>query len=206
VHATVTTDENGVEQKQEYSAESMDALLEAHPELREKIGGVHIGHSGHLGLGSGAFTFKGLGTTPFQLDLGPDWKGSIDGGLQLGPGLFGAQRLGAPRTDVLGVYVIPTAEAQAQVDRTLPPDGLWIQQVVPGTIATELGLQRGQTLQRIDGRTIHSRDDISAAMRERAKDASVEVDVIEPDGTSRTLRWEPKSDADSGAGHSLRRI
>jgi hypothetical protein len=202
VQATVTTEEDGIETKQEYSAESLDALLEAHPELRDRIGGVHVG---------GLRGFKGLQLftpgTPFQLDLGPGMPGGLGGGLQLGPGLFGRPHVGQPRTDVLGVYVQPTSEAQAQVDATLPQTGLYIQKVEPGTIAAELGLEAGQTLQQIDGREVHSRDDISAAMRERSKDAAIEVDVIEPDGTSRTLRWEPKRDAPSpGQGQSLRRI
>ena len=208
VKATVITEEDGVENKQEYQAESLDALLEAHPELRDKIGigGIHMGGLG----GMGGFQNLHLFTpgTPFEFDFGTGLGGGLGSGLQLEPGQF-QLRLGKPRTDVLGVYVEATSDAQSKVDAKLPLDGMYIQQVMPGTIAAELGLKQGQTLTHIDGRAIRSRDDISAAMRARNADATIEVDIVEPDGTSRTLRWDPPNESgDSGVnrGAALRKV
>jgi len=206
VKATVTTEENGTETKQEYQAESLDALLEAHPELRDKIG---VGHGAFGAFGMGGLHTGGMGGnvhlftpgTPFEFDFGT----GLGGGLQLEPGQF-QLRLGQPRTDVLGVYVEPTADAQSRLDTTLPADGMWIQKVEPGTIAAELGLKPGQTLTHIDGRAIRSRDDISAAMRDRAQDATIEVEIVEPDGARRTLRWDPPKDTGVSGVPGLRKI
>ena len=68
------------------------------------------------------------------------------------------------------------------------------------TIAAQLGLKRGQTLIRIDATKITVREDISAAMRERTADAAIEVEVVEPDGEHRTLRWQPTK------GPALRKV
>ena len=110
------------------------------------------------------------------------------------PGL-GSGRTLAPRTDRLGVYVPQEPEDGAV--------GLRIQSVLPGTLAEELGLEPGQVIVSIDGREIRTRDDISSALRERASDATLEVEVRGADGVTATKSWKPDASRSRGIGRPL---
>ena len=95
----------------------------------------------------------------------------------------------AMRTDVLGVFIVD-ADGKAGPDRA----GLLIQGVMPGSLASELGLQPGQTLVEINGVELRSRDDISAALRTRDPAGALEVKVRGKQGDVQTKSWTPSSD------------
>ncbi|HUR29407.1 MAG TPA: PDZ domain-containing protein [Planctomycetota bacterium] len=100
---------------------------------------------------------------------------------------FGLPHLVTPqtalRTDKLGVYVPEETEPGSQ--------GLRILRVQPGSLAEKLGLGADQVVVSINGHAIVTRDDISTALRERAPDAALEVEVRDPDGKVSTKSWTP---------------
>lgn len=148
---------DGQEKTEEYSAKSMEELLEAHPELRE-----------HLQVLPGGTSVRGrLGFTPFA------------GGFER-----------AVRTDVLGVYLATETAVAGE-------EGLAVQRVAPDSIAQRMGIEAGDTILEIDGWKVRSREDISAHMRERARDAEIQVKVRAADGETKTRSWKPEASAQS---------
>jgi len=182
VEAKITREVDGVEETEEYSAESMEALLEAHPELRDDLGGVSDRALG-LNFGTNLDAFGNLG---FDSRFPRSFRFDLGGGSALD--LLGTGRV---RTDILGVYVRPVADAGKLVEGTLPDSGLWIEAVAPGTIAAELNLKRGQTLVEMNGRRLSSRDDISSELQSRQAEDEISIVVIELSGESKTLTWKP---------------
>lgn len=148
---------DGQEKTEEYSAKSLDELLEAHPELRE-----------HVQSFPGGSSVRGrLGFSPFA------------GGFER-----------APRTDVLGVYLATESAAVGE-------DGLSVQRVAPDSIAQRMGIQAGDVILEIDGWKVRSREDISAHMRERARDAEIQVKLRGADGETHTRTWKPDASVPS---------
>ena len=168
VKVRVKKNENGQETTEEYSAKSMEELLEAHPEL-----------SGQLGGATGGFVFRGqqlggLGA-PQVFRFGfPDFQLESTLG-------------GAPRTDRLGVYL--------KAKESEPGAGLEIEAVQPGSLAEKLGLGRGDRLLKLNGRELHGRDDISFELKRRAPEETLEVEVRTGDGAITTKSWTPSEDA-----------
>jgi len=184
VEAKITREVDGVEETEEYSAESMDALLEAHPELRGDLGGgLHRPLGSSFGTGLDA-----LGNFGFGMGFPGGFRFDSSGPRALD--LFGRRRV---RTDILGVYVRPVADAGELANGELPDSGLWIEAVVAGTIAAELNLERGQTLVELNGRALSSRDDISSELRSRPPEDEIDVVVIEVSGERKTLTWKPEA-------------
>jgi hypothetical protein len=167
---------DGQEQTKEYKADSLEALLEAHPELRERI------QAGEGGFG---------------------WTGPLfSGGMGRGPGggsaRSGLDRLarplsGAPPTDIFGIE-FTKLPPQKLKDLNLEPErGLNVQRTVPGTIAQILGVKRGDLLIEMNGTPLFSGDDVSRVLRERAPDAELVVTLIDGKGQRRTLTWKPSA-------------
>lgn len=166
VTCKVTKSVDGRDVTEEYSAATIDELLDAHPELREHVAGQSLD------------PFSGLGARGLRLQLGAPPS-------SLPPAAPGV------RTDVLGVVVQSLAASEAS-DLSLDPGvGLRIERVEPGTIAQQLGLQRGQVLLEINGTKIRSRDDISSEIKKRGSDGALEVIVIDRWGQKRTRTWKP---------------
>ena len=120
-------------------------------------------------------------------------------GMRFGlPGFdFDSRLARGPRTDVLGVYVSTDPKLAAP-----NPNGLRIERVQPGSLAEKLGLEAGQVLTSLNGRSLKTRDDISSALRERKSDEAVVVEVRCPDGGLSTKTWKPSSES-RGAAHPL---
>lgn len=120
-------------------------------------------------------------------------------GLRFGlPGFDFDHRLSGPmRTDVLGVYIATAASNDAAGS-----DGLRIERVQPGSLAEKLGLEPGQVLSSLNGRSLKTRDDISSALRERKPDEAVVVEVRGQDGALSTKTWEPSKNS-RGKAHPL---
>lgn len=158
VKCKVTRSEDGRTTTEEYSAKSLDELLEQHPELRGKVGG-------------GA---QSRGGTPLR----PGWP------LEL-------ERAPDVRTDILGVAIVPLAADEATALGLEPGVGLRIERVEPGTIAQQLGLQRGHVLVEMNGKQLRSRDDVSRELQAREASGPLEVIVIDRWGQRRTRSWKP---------------
>jgi len=159
VKCKITRTENGQTTTEEYSAKSIDELLEQHPELRGKVGG-----------------------------------GSARGGAQVRQGWpLDLQRELAPevRTDILGVAIVPLPAEEATALGLEPGVGLRIERVEPGTIAQQLGLQRGHVLVEMNGKPLRSRDDVSRELQAREASGPIEVIVIDRWGQRRTRSWKP---------------
>jgi hypothetical protein len=167
VKCTVKRDVDGKEETQEYEAKSMDELLRDHPELQNRLG-----QQGNFSLRFGS---------PF---------GNLGGSQLMNPWHPGA---GAPmRTDVLGVYVRPLAEgdvARSGVDEGV---GLFVESVAPNTLAQRLGIEAGQTVIELNGRTLKTRDDIREALAARSAGEELRVTLIDAQGERHTRTWRPE--------------
>jgi hypothetical protein len=173
---------DGKEQTKEYKAESLEALLDAHPELRDQIGasGNGLGWSGGLFHGGQGFTWG-------------------DGGSKHA---LRAPLSGNPRTDMLGIEFSKLSPDESKSLNLEPERGLHVDRVVPGTIAQILGIRRGDTLIEMNGVPLYGKDDVSKLMRERAPDAEVVVVLIDEKGQRRTLTWRPASEGEQGSATS----
>ncbi|MCB9915095.1 MAG: PDZ domain-containing protein [Planctomycetes bacterium] len=164
-------DVDGQEQVKTYEAESMEALLDAHPELKDKIGGGGF----QLRLGAP----QGFDPRDFDSPFG---------------GLFGD----APRTDRLGVQVLDSTHFTRAVAGLDAGVGLEVVSVLPGSLGEALGLEVGDVVTTVNGRTVHGVADVKAALAARADGATVTVESIGLDGQTRTRTWTPADDAPRG--------
>jgi hypothetical protein len=173
---------DGKEQTKEYKAESMEALLDAHPELRDQIGvsGNGFGWNGPLFHGGQGFTW-GDGNSRDNLNR------------------LGRPFTGAPTTDILGVEFSKLAPEESKALNLEPERGLHVERVLPGTIAQILGIRRGDLLIEMNGVPLYGGDDVSKVLRERTPDAEVVVVLIDGKGQRRTLTWKPANDAGQSA-------
>ena len=174
VTCTITEKVDGKEETKTYEAESMDELLEAHPELRDQLGGgsgVHV-----HGLGSGTWSIPSLKGRSLRIP-------SRSNDLHVEPFSTSPRSLarGEPRTDVLGISCTQTDE------------GLKVESVHPDTIASWIGLREGDVVVEINGTKIRERGDVRKVLSERASDADVSVVVVGKGGQRRTLTWKPKT-------------
>lgn len=181
VKCTVKHNVDGKEVTEEYEAESIDKLLEAHPELSDKI------QSGGGSFQSPFFSMPGQGNLLRVHPLTPLGK---SGGAKAQPNDATTDE-SVLRTDILGVVVQPLSEqetSQLDLDSGV---GLRIERVVSGTIARSMGLQSGHVLVEMNGRTIHGLDDITEELKKRGSDGGIECVVIDRWGQRRTHAWKP---------------
>jgi S1-C subfamily serine protease len=150
----------------------MEQLLEAHPELRDKL---HVGGLGQRG----------------------NWIQRMPRGWQLFDNGQDGADLSSPfaspnvRTDILGVVVQPLTAQESKDAGVDAGRGLRIERVESGTIAASMGLQRGQVLIELNSEPIDNRDDITAVLKKRGADGSLEAVVIDRWGERRTHTWKP---------------
>jgi hypothetical protein len=173
VKVRITEDVDGEVETREYTAATLEELLEAHPELREQLN-----VSGRSSPGA-------LPSLP-QLE----WFFGAPRAPQALPAPGGVQGV---RTDVLGVLL---DELSADERKQLALEngvGLRISRVEPGTIAERLRLKRGQVLLELDGEPVRSRDDVTRRIRARAKDAEVRASVLDRWGQRHETRWLPEA-------------
>jgi len=160
VKCTISRTENGQTTTEEYSAKSIDELLEQHPQLRGKVGGGSAARGG--------------------VQQRQGWP--LDVQREQGPDV---------RTDILGVAIVPLTAEESSNLGIEPGVGLRIERVEPGTIAQQLGLQRGHVLLEMNGKTLRSRDDVSRELQARESSGPIEVIVIDRWGQRRTRSWKP---------------
>lgn len=171
VKVRITEDFDGQPISREYTAASMEELLTAHPELRDKIA-----------VGS----FDAFSRAPA---FGPrfDW---FLGTPRQDPQHAPASPTELPvRTDILGV-VLEELSAEQRGQLGLGEGvGLRIARVEAGTIAEQLALKPGQVLLELDGEPVRSRDDVTKRIRVRAKDAEVRAVYLDRWGQRQEARW-----------------
>jgi hypothetical protein len=147
---------------QHWEAESIEALLSAHPELEEEFPVL-----GSLRL---RFGLPGVPSTPI---VPP-----IDEG---------------PRADVLGVECRPlTSNETEAMDLSIEDRGLLVARTVPGSIADELGVRRGDILMSLNGTRLGDPIDITESLALRAPDAPIQLLLLDTQGQERALVWSPK--------------
>ncbi|MFN0009817.1 MAG: PDZ domain-containing protein [Planctomycetota bacterium] len=181
VTCKITTKVDGQEETREYTANSMEELLEANPELRPKLG------SG----GPMVWTFPDVGGRSRILTPRRD----TGGGLRIIPreplGLAEVPGHAAdPRTDRLGIFCTPVDGDESSKLGLATGEGLHVDSVQPGSIASILGLRAGDVVVEVNGTTIRSSEDVKKVLAERAEGAEVRVAVVGSEGR-RTLAWKP---------------
>lgn len=168
-----------------YTAGSMDELLQAHPELRESLGGTRFQVFGFPGGGVNVIPRRGLSGTSPRLRLGDEMplerRGDDSGG---------------PPTDRLGIQCRGVSKDRASELGIDSGVGLSVEDVVPGTIASLLGLRRGDVVVEVNGVTIHGTDDVKKTLHDRGANAEVSVVVVGEGGQKRSLTWKPKPAAE----------
>jgi hypothetical protein len=180
---------DGKQEKRKYEAQSLDELLEAHPELRDRI---RVGQVQGFGLGQGlgagpqfrTWTWPGVGSgsgrllrVPPQSESRPEGDAGTDSAL---------------RTDRLGVHCTPTPEDKAQELSIDAGQGLLVTDVVDGSLAELLAIRTGDVIVEVAGRKVKSSEDVHAALAARAPDSALSVVVVDAKGSRRTLTWTPK--------------
>jgi len=152
----------GGDRENQWEAQSIDELLKAHPELVNEFPGL-----GGLRIRFGTPSIK-LGPVVPPADAGP-------------------------RTDVLGVEcrALKPGEAEAM---GLPEGatGLLIVRTVPGTIADELGVRRGDVLTHLNGVVLSGQGHITQALMRRDPDALLQLRLFDAQGEQRSLVWSPR--------------
>ncbi len=185
VTCKVTEEVDGKKVEHTYQAKSMEELLDAHPELRDNFGnemgnGQFRWFQGSPGGGvlihprGGMLLPRADGSRSFRLDDGTDADGN-------------------PRTDQLGISCRQVPRERANELGLDAGAGLEVMGVVPGSIASLLGLREGDVVSEINGTTIQSTDDVKKALADRSKDGEVAVVVLGQDGDRRTMTWKPKA-------------
>lgn len=169
---------NGEKRTRTYEAESLEALLEAHPDLEGKIGG---GGTFSWGGADRGRTYQPFGGSA----LDPD--GEDQGGLRR------LQPL-RPSLDRLGVRMMLPANRTQEYAGVADDTGLQVMDVLPGSLADFVGIQDGDLVIEIEGQAIRSAEDVQAALSKASLDERIEVLCVTPDGKRRVRAWEPAAE------------
>lgn len=169
VRVEIGTDVDGRRETRTYEGESLEKLLEANPELRDRIGSVHVD----------------TGSTRDAIDRMLD-------DLRSGNAVPG--HTGKVRTDVLGVMMREAADREESLPGVPDGVGLLVERIVPKTIAEVLGVRRGDVLVDLNGSELRTGADVSRVLGERAPDQAVELTLVDGQGERRTLVWKPAAD------------
>ncbi|MCC6407699.1 MAG: PDZ domain-containing protein [Planctomycetes bacterium] len=167
VHVTTVEEHDGNREEKEYTAESMDELLEQHPELRDKLG-------------------------PNALLGSPDRSSAPGLQLRLGDRAAAAPTL---RTDVLGVTVRPLPKHEAKAMGLDEGLGLVVERVEAHSLAAALGIQRGHVLVGMNGHELRAAQDITDQLCARQADGEIRVELIDRWGQRRARTWKPEAES-----------
>ncbi len=180
----VDEDVNGQKTTRTYKGSTLEEVLEANPELKDRIGagarGFFPGNAMPRGFSFGFGPQGGRAPQTLQVPDDDRWDAP-------------AKPLGAEpektRTDILGVqYTKPASTVREQ--RNLEDGvGLEVQRTEPGTIASALGVQPGDVLVALNGRALKDRDDVVAVLRDRKAGEAVKLELVDGKGRHHTLTW-----------------
>jgi hypothetical protein len=126
------------------------------------------------------------------LEQHPELRDRVQGAgaVQRGGGRFPAREL---RTDVLGVFVQPLGQAQAERLGIEPGVGLAVERVEGGTIAAALGLRRGHVLIECNGEQLCASEDLTRVLAARPPQGELRLVLVDPWGRTRTRVWKPSA-------------
>ena len=172
---------SGQTRQRSYAAESSQALLEAHPQLRNQVPGL-----------------AGLLAKPFGAGSQFEWGQKQFRSGNAGLGYVVRNPLVMPTTPangattrvVLGVVCTPLERDTAASSLLGPGIGLLIERREPGTVAEDLGLQRGDILIELAGEPLCSVEEISHVL-ERLTDEEIVVKILDRSLIERKLTWSP---------------
>ena len=154
------------ENESQWEAQSIEDLFKAHPELESELPGL-----GGLRLRFGVPRESGEVLAP-PADEGP-------------------------RTDVLGVECRPLALGDAErLGLSESAQGVLVVRTVPGTIADELGVRRGDILTRLNGAPLTTPAHISQALARREPEDAIQLRLFDAHGQGRSLVWSPRGPGD----------
>lgn len=170
----------GTQDKKTYEAKTLDELYEAHPELQGKIGNRVELHSSPRGS--------------WRNDDDDTWNRLAV------PHSGGSSRLftpfshsGALRTDRLGVGVATPTDDERRAAHIDAGVGLKVEHVEAGSIASKIGIEEGDVVIEVNGRTVKGVPDVLEALEQRQLDQDVVVTLVDADGKKRTLTWKPSA-------------
>ncbi len=195
IHETIDGEAQPV---REYRGESIEAILDANPELHEEMefqgemlpGGIRFRLSWPQG-GQGErnlqellerLRHRGDPSEAFREFLGPQREELKDYVTPLRP-------IQAVRTDILGVRVGAVSPERAEELGLDEGQGLYVASAYPGTIAHILGIGPGAVLLEVNGLPVASADDITTALAKRADESLVTVVWIDTVDEKHTRSW-----------------
>ncbi|MFO1011007.1 MAG: PDZ domain-containing protein [Planctomycetota bacterium] len=170
VEVTVEEGEGDARHTQTYKANSLEELLEAHPELADRI----HGDGSNLSFGPGVRTFHG--STPFAAPARP-----------LLPGISGRE---TPR---LGIQCTQPSADEAKELGLDEGVGLRAETVVAGSLAERLGIQKGDVLVELNGTKITKREDVAEVLQARKSGDELRATIVDAKGKRRSLSYVQKA-------------
>lgn len=202
VRVEVIEDSDGDESSRVYEAETLEELLQAHPELSEQLAPMQLGFStpGQLPWGGqqgrrAPLGFGSMGSRDEYFEA--PWGSSAGGG--------DAQPLGDARAERLGIVVRPLSPAEPHGDAE---HGLYIERVQGHSLGHALGLKRGDVLLALDGLPVRGPEDVRRVLQERPLEQPLEALILDAGAERNVLTWDPASSADelrtrSGSGRRI---
>lgn len=177
VEVQIEEGEGAERHEQTYKAKSMEELLDAHPELRERIQGGGDDDSFFLGARPrpDASTRPGWSNDdPFQRSARP-----------LKPGA-------EPDATRLGIqYAQPSADEARALDLD-EGQGLRTLAVVPGSLAERLGIRPGDVVVELNGTKLTGPDSVQEVLKARQPGDELRCTVLDAKGAQRKLSYRPK--------------
>lgn len=155
---------DGEEVKQEFKADSFGELLKAHPELR-----AHV---------------NGEGTERKGLSYVPEGSQILDPV----PAVSNVPN----RVDRLGIQTAPVAAERVKKLGLDEGQGLLVVRTLPGSLASILGVRRGDIVTELDSLKVFTGFDVRQALSQRDAKAELRVVVITSRGERKELIWKPE--------------
>jgi hypothetical protein len=150
------------------------------------------------GFAPGAALGRGQEQRLFRIEFGPRGMRVLtlrieDGGREERLGPIVPLVEAGPRTDVLGVECRALGGSEA-ADLGLPDgsSGLLVVRTVPGSIADELGVRRGDVLMSLNGAPLESPVHLTQALARRAEEAPIQLRLFDAKRHLRSLLWSPR--------------
>jgi len=158
---------DGDETFETFEAENMEQLLELHPELKAE-----------------------LKLQP--LSSGPDEMRSLLDRLRIELDVpQSVMTPGEVRTDMLGVMMREADAWRGRVDGLEPGTGLYVENVLPGTIAEAVGLRAGDIVAKLNGKPLRTAADVRAVLDARGESESLELEWFDRNGALQRREWKP---------------
>jgi hypothetical protein len=164
---------DGKLEKKTYEAKSLDELYDAHPELKDKIGG-------RVEVFQGPRSWWREDDDSMDAPALPPHGGGLRTPIPLQGGM---------RTDRLGVGVGDVTADERKAANIDEGVGLKVASVEPNSVAQKLGIEVGDVLVDVNGRTVKGAPDVLDVLAERKSDQDIVVTLVDVDGKKRTLTW-----------------